>query len=258
MKNLPLLVIAMSLVIAGCSKEHEKDSEEVAKDITIVSGQGDINPKINEFRQILGVTINTTPGVTGGHREVNWDALPVEVLGKALPLDFFNTVGANVPASRQRGLVYGVEGGGEFRVSASNFADVNSVAAPQFAAFSGERTFANISNSLWEAAFRVAGQPTIATVKGFGLVFSDVDKDNSTFIEFFNGNENLGKFFVPPHNNQSSFSFLGVYFSNKRVTNFRVGHEGRLVDGGKDISDGGTSDLIIMDDLFYDEPVARD
>jgi hypothetical protein len=257
MKSLPLLVISIGLMITGCAKEHEKENE-VPKDITVVSGQGDINSKINEFRQILGVTINTTPGATGGHREVNWDALPAEVLGKALPLDFFNTVGDNIPASRQRGLVYGVEGGGEFRVSASNFADVNSAAAPQFAAFSGERTFSNISNNLWTGAFRVAGQPTIATVKGVGLVFSDVDKDNSTFIEFFNGNENMGKFFVPPHNNQNSFSFLGVYFSNKRVTNFRVGHEGRLVDGGKDISDGGTSDLIIMDDLFYDEPVAKD
>src|SRR6476620_2761402 len=130
MKSLSLLIISMILVIAGCSKEHEKENEDVAKNITVVSGQGDINPKINEFRQILGVTINTTPGATGGHREVNWDALPAEVLGKALPLDFFNTVGSNVPASRQRGLVYGAEGGGEFRVSANNFADVNSAASP--------------------------------------------------------------------------------------------------------------------------------
>ena len=255
MKTLSLFLIALSIAIASCKKENEK---EKTPDITVVMGQGDINSKINEFREILGVAINLSPGATGGHREVNWDALPQEVLGKALPLDFFNTVGSNVPASRQRGLVYGVEGGGEFRVSASNFADVNSLAATQFSAFSGERTFANISSNLWTGAFRVAGQPTIATVKGVGLVFSDVDKDNSTFIEFFNDSESLGKFFVPQHNSQSSFSFLGVYFSNKRVTNFRVGHEGKLADGGKDISDGGTNDLVIMDDLFYDEPVARD
>ena len=73
------------------------------------------------------------------------------VLGQSITVDFFNTVGDNVPASRQRGLVY-EEGGGEFRVSASNFADVNSAASSQFAAFSGERTFANISSSLWTGA----------------------------------------------------------------------------------------------------------
>jgi len=257
MKILPLFLLAASVALTSCKKENEKENENTP-DITVVKGQGDINSKINEFRDILGVTINITPGVTGGHREVNWDALPPEVLGKALPLDFFNTVGNNVPPSRQRGLVYGVEGGGEFRVSANNFADVNSVASPQFAAFSGERTFANISSNLWTGAFRVAGQSTIATVKGVGLVFSDVDKENSTFIEFFNDSESLGKFFVPAHNNLSSFSFLGVFFSKKRVTNFKVGHEGKLSDGGKDISDGGASDLVIMDDLFYDEPVARD
>src|SRR6478735_292610 len=195
MKSLPLIIIAIGIAITSCKKDNEMEKEKTP-DITVVKSQGDINAKINEFREILGVAVNITPGATGGHREVNWDALPADVLGKALPLDFFNTVGDNVPASRQRGLVYGVEGGGEFRVSASNFADVNSAAASQFAAFSGERTFANISSNLWTGAFRVAGKPTIATVKGLGLVFSDVDKDNSTFIEFFNDTENLGKFFV--------------------------------------------------------------
>jgi hypothetical protein len=92
-------------------------------------------------------------------------------------------------------------------------------------------------------------------VRGFGAVFSDVDIPNTTFIEFFNETESLGKYFIPAHDQSTSFSFLGVYFNdNQKITRIEVGHPGVLSDGKADISDGGPKDLIVLDDFFYAEP----
>jgi hypothetical protein len=103
-----------------------------------------------------------------------------------------------------------------------------------------------------------AGEPIPASVRGFGVVFSDVDVANSTAVELFNGDNSLGKFSVPPHDATSSFSFLGVYFNNEqRITRIRVSPDGILADGQKDISDGGAKDLVVLDDILYSEPVAQ-
>ena len=244
-----LAVILLIAFVSACSKDENDD-------IVVFEASGDINGTLNQFRQTLGAQLNSTPGAIGGRREINWDGVPPEMLNVALPGDFFNPTFAGAPAARQRGLAYaGV--GGEFRVSASLFAEVNAGAANQFVAFSGDRTFANISSNLWDAEFRVPGQTLAATVKGFGAVFSDVDGTNTTFLEFFNESRSLGKFFVPAKSSQSNFSFLGVYFKNERVTRVRIGHDGHLGEGINDISNGGTKDLIILDDFLYDEPVQK-
>lgn len=77
-------------------------------------------------------------------------------------------------------------------------------------------------------------------------------------MEFFDGAKSIGKFFVPPHDAGSSFSFLGIYFNTAdRITRIRIQHDGFLANGQKDISDGGDSDLIVLDDILYAEPVVR-
>jgi hypothetical protein len=245
-----LSIMLAALFIAGCSK-NDSDS-----DVIVVRANGNINAKVDQFRQILGVQLNVTPGVSGGRREINWDGVPPELLNTALPADFFNPIEDGAPASRQRGFTYGGSDG-EFRVSSSSFTEVNASAAGQFTNFSGDKSFANISSSLWDAEFEVPGQRVAATVKGFGAVFADVDLENSTFLEFFNGNRSLGKFFVPAKDAQSNFSFLGVYFKNEKVTRVRVGHDGNLAEGKNDISNGGPRDLIVLDDFLYDEPVKQ-
>ena len=239
-----------SAVFFSCTKENKPS-------YTVISGTGNISAKVDEFRQLLGAQLNTTPGVTGGRREVNWDGIPDQLLASPLPSNFFNTVDPGTPASRQRGLIYSTVGG-TFEVSKNNFSEVNAPASGQFSAFSGQQTFSNISSNLWDVGFEVAGQSIVATVKGFGIVFSDVDVANDSYLEFFDGTKSLGKFYVPPHDGTSSFSFLGVYFNNERVTRVRVSHgNGVLNSGDKDISNGGSKDLVILDDFLYDEPVAR-
>jgi hypothetical protein len=85
-----------------------------------------------------------------------------------------------------------------------------------------------------------------------------VDEPNSASLEFFEGEKSLGKYFVPPHDNSSNFSFLAVHFSNgERITKILVTHDGFLAEGKKDISDGGTEDLVVLDDFIYSEPVEQ-
>jgi hypothetical protein len=245
-----LLLIALTTSVVSCKKE---DKEE---EVVIVNVSGDIHNDLEKFRHLIGDQLNTTTGAVSGRREINWDGVPDSFVGKALPNNFFNPTEPGSPVALQRGLAYAA--GGEFRVSNNNFAEVNSNATNQFAAFSGTKTFANISANLWEVDFQVAGESTAASVKGFGIVFSDVDQPNSTSLEFFNGDRSLGKFFVKPHDASTSFSFLGVYFkNNERITRVRASHDGILTDNQKDISENGIHDLITLDDFLYSEPLKK-
>jgi hypothetical protein len=238
------------ILVAACQEN------KIANDVVVITATGDITAKMDEFRQMLGDQVNTKPGATGGHREINWDSIPDSLEEKALPLDFFNPAGTDPElADRQKGLVY--EPTGKFMVSGAGFANINNAAAAEFAAFSGDYTFANVTSNLWEIDPEVPGLKEPATVKGFGIVFIDVDLPNSTSMEFFNEGKSLGKFFAPVHDSKTGFSFLGVYFKNEKVTAIKVMHDGILADAQQDISQGGTKDLVVMDDFLYDEPVKK-
>ena len=143
------------------------------------------------------------------------------------------------------------------RVSQNGFAEVDPELPSQFNSYSGTKLFANISANDWEIEFEVPGQAVDASVKGFGAVFTDVDLPNSTSLEFFNNDRSLGKFFVPEMKAGSSHSFLGVYFEMDYITKVVVSHTGRIADGIKDISLGGTVDLVALYDFLYDEPSVR-
>jgi hypothetical protein len=246
MKVITVTFALSFLFITSCKKEKQ---QPVA---VVFSATGDVNSKISEFRNQLG-TLNTTTGQNSGRREINWDGVPDNMTGLKLPGDFFNPTTPGSPESRQRGLLYAENA--DAMVSKNLFAEVNREAATEFSVFSGDKGFAVVNAALWPVEFRVAGQTTAATVKGFGIVFSDVDKEGSTFIEYFNGDKSLVRQYVPVHAPGSSFSFLGVYFPDEIITRVVIGHEGILQLGEKDISQGGTKDLVILDDFIYSEPI---
>lgn len=249
-KMIPVIMGMLSIqVLTGCDKDNDDSNNDEA---IVITATGDINAKLDEFRQLLGGQLNTTPGATGGRREINWDGIPDEMLNKKLPLDFFNPTGPQAIAANQRGLKY--SSAGSFQVSKTNFLEVNTSASSQFSSFSGDKSFANISSNLWDVEFEIPGQALVAAVQGFGIVFSDVDLSQSTSLEFFNGQENLGKYFVPAKDG-SNFSFLGVYFKNEKITRVRVTHDSQLDKGENDISNNGPADLVVMDNFLYSEPV---
>jgi len=231
------------------------DIQKTVQQPTVIKATGNIQKAVDAFRSSLG-PLNTTPGATGGRREINWDALPDSLENKPLPANLFNPTGENANTLMQRGAVYSTTG--SFMISSDGFAAINSEAASEFSAFSGTKTFANTTAAKWDVKFQKAGTTESASVQSFGLVFSDVDKENTTSLEFFNGNKSLGKYFVPAHNANASFSFLAVQFKNNEpITKVTVRHDGFLAEGTNDVSEGGTRDLIVLDDFIYSEPVAQ-
>ncbi|MBC7937000.1 MAG: hypothetical protein H7Y86_16755 [Rhizobacter sp.] len=243
-------VVTCSLWIS-CSKDKETEAEN---ELQVFAASGDITGKLNEFRQRLGGQLNTSPGNETGRREINWDAVPDSFENVNLPADFFNPVGPSANVALQRGFRYLPTAAA--RVSGNSFAGLEPTNAAQFSAFSGSKTFATVGSNIWNVEFEVPGQPIAASVQGFGAVFSDVDTDGSTAMQFFSGTESLGIFKIPVRTT-GSHSFLGVYFPNKKITRVEILQGSAPVGAAvKDISAGGTNDLVLMDDFLYNEPKA--
>lgn len=251
------LLLGAAWITASCSKDDDKDYTVPQHEATVVKASGDLSAKLAEFRHLLGDSLNNAPGNASGRREVNWDGVPAALNNNdAFPFDFFNTVGEGVPNGRKRGLVY-ASNGTTFRVDSSDFGDIDASYAAQFNAFSGKRTFSGANSNVTEVSFQLAGQTTPAVTKGLGIVFSDVDDASSTSLEFFSGNTSLGVFYAPVAGS-NSFSFLGVYFPHEKVTRVKItAGSAKLAAGAKDVSDGGTKDLVVMDDFLYSEPVQQ-
>jgi hypothetical protein len=251
-----LIFIASSLAI-GCNKDDYDNSIPQIQS-TVVKASGDLTAALAEFRHLLGDSLNTTPGKTSGRREVNWDGVPANITNTDnFPFDFFNSTDPAVGNGRKRGLVY-QNTGTSFRVDSADFGGIDNSYAAQFDAFSPKKTFAYLGTNVTDVLFKVAGTNTDASINGFGLIFSDVDDPNSTTLEFFNGLKSLGVFKAPTRTAGNTFSFIGVHFPAEKVTRVRItAGNGVLAAGVKDVSDGGTKDLVVMDDFFYSEPQAN-
>ncbi len=256
-QQMAAILLSAGVLLVSCSKNNGYNNTQTPPppQSTIVSAAGDLTAALTQFRGILGDSLNTTPGKTSGRREINWDGVPANLTNSNnFPFDFFNLTDPNGAAGRKRGLVY-ANTGTAFRVDSSSFSEIEPTYATQFKAFSPKKLFAYLGTNITEISFKVAGTSTDAFVKGFGIIFSDVDDANSTTLEFFNGNTSLGVFKAPVRNDDNGFSFLGVYFPAEKVTKVKItAGNGVLGTGVKDITNGGTKDLVVMDDVFYDEP----
>jgi len=235
---------------------EENPRPELKPEAIVFKAAGDISAALSEFRELLG-PLNTKPGATGGHREVNWDAVPADKTNNNLfPGDFFGSSDPTALDGRKRGLINKTPGSG-FSVSNDDFFFINPTYDDQFDDFSPTKTFIAVGSNITDNFFKVPGTDIDATVQGFGVVFSDVNNASSTSMEFYDGDRLLGSFKVPNvgNNNPGGFSFLGVYFPNEKVTRVRIiSGSAPLSPTQNDLSNGGGEDLVIMDDFIYSEP----
>ncbi|MGH7863435.1 MAG: hypothetical protein ACREQB_00480 [Candidatus Binataceae bacterium] len=127
--------------------------------------------------------------------------------------------------------------------------------AADFAAFSPERIFGLVGANQLDVRFSVPGTPAAAgLVRGFGVVFTDVETAGSTGLEFFDVNDQLiGSALAPAFGDGSSdtfksFSFVGVTFIDAVIARVRI------TNGDVDLDVGDTFDAVAMDDFIYGEP----
>ena len=219
----------------------------------------DIQGAVDGFRTFLGaLNPNVAGSFPSGRREINWDAVPDAFSApNNMPANFFN---ANSP----RGAVFFTEGSG-FQLSADNdnptktpplFGNLNRVFPLLFSTFSPQRLFTALDSNVTETLFFVPGSSTGATVSGFGAVFTDVNRADSTAIEYFDASGRLlfRRNVLPGTTNRGSLSFLGVGFdAGERVFLVRITSGSTPGNTGLRVP---ASDVVMMDDFIYGEPQA--
>jgi hypothetical protein len=137
------------------------------------------------------------------------------------------------------------------------FAEVNPNYATQFAFFSATKIFAPVGSNQLDQLFQVAGQPTPAVSRGFGIVFSDVDLANKTTIQLFaQDGSSLGTYSAPVRSDAGGLSFIAVTYPDAIIARVRITlGTGALGANVNDVSTaGGTVDLVVLDNLIYGEP----
>jgi hypothetical protein len=133
--------------------------------------------------------------------------------------------------------------------AAVRFGDINPDYSGQFRTFSAERLFSPIGSNIVNLTFRVPGNSTRAAVRGFGAVYTDIDRRENTAFQYFDARgRSLGKFAAPVSRN--GLSFLGVVFARPVVARVRIEYG----NGKLGPSESRTYDVAVMDDFIYGEP----
>jgi hypothetical protein len=223
-------------------------------DVRIVAASGEITVAVNEFRALLGtLNANIAGEQPGGRREVNWDGVPAALTNNDLfPGNFFNV---NSP----RGVVFTTDGPA-FRISSNGYVDVNPHYDGEFVPFSPAKLFVARGSTTIDVGFFVAGSNTPALVTGFGSVFEDVGRANSTTIEYFDAaGTRLKKIAVARRSDERGLSFAGAVFASPMVARVRI-TVGDTPIGETNFDNvkgaGKKRDIVATDDFIYGEPRA--
>jgi len=213
-----------------------------------------IQTTVDNFRNALGNPNNgNAASTTGGHREINWDGAPPATVGASSgpTLDaFLNTRGArlNTPGT---GFL-------QTPVTDTLLTTINASYSTIFSAFSPIRIFTPTGSNITDVTFFLPGTNGAvgATVRGFGAIFSDVDSANVTRLQFFSASntEIFNQTVAAGMSPNASFSFLGaVGNAGEQISRVRI-TTGSSALGPNDITAGG-SDVVVMDDFIFAEPV---
>lgn len=246
-----IILMATAMIVAPIPVSNANGVENANVFEASGANPSDIQSSVDSFRAFLGANNGVGGNFTTGRREINWDGVPDAFSApNLLPANFFNK---NSP----RGVVFFTLGSG-FQVSADSdnpdnaqvrFGNIHPEFPAIFSTFSPERLFTALDSPVTEVLFFLPGLPFGATVKGFGAVFTDIDSDNSTKIEYYDVNGKLlfSRYVLPGKTNKGSLSFLGVGFDSPKVFMVRI-------TSGNRILKTPANDVVVMDDFIYGEP----
>lgn len=260
---LVILALGAAAAAAGCGSSGSSAPLPPLAEVEAIReatgpGASAVQATIDTFRAGLGAPDNgNAPGSLGaGRREVDWEVGDGDAAPALFPEDYFNDAAT-------RGLFLSGRVGLELQVSAdasnptmtaAEFGNVNATYPTAFAPFSGSRLFSPLNDNEVELRFFVPGTSTPATVKGVGVVVTDVDVSAATRMACYDafGRLLLERAFLTTPGN-GSLSFLGVTTTGADIARvvLTLG-EGTL--GPDDVTQGGADDLVVLDDIVYGEP----
>ena len=217
-----------------------------------------IQATVDLFRTDLGSNNGVGGTFPSGRREINWDGVPdASAAPNNLTANFFNS-------TSPRGVVFSTAGTG-FQVSADfsnptstpvRFDNIDPSYSATFGTFSAERLFTALGSTVTDVTFFIPGTATAAYTSAFGVVFTDADTASSSIQFFDTSNTSLGApFFAGPlPGAQATLSFIAVRFiSGEKVGRVRITSGNTALAPGV-LDNGGTTDVVAMDDFIYGEP----
>jgi hypothetical protein len=213
----------------------------------------DIQDTVDLYRKDLGgdnnvAAVGTQPE---GHREINWDGVPAaQTAPNLFPGDFFSNRGILISAPCNQLQVSAKVGEADVE-----FGNINRLLPKLFRTFSPEKLFAPLGSNILEMTFTVPGSKEPATVSGFGAVFTDVDLQHVSKIEYYDqkGRRLLSVPVEAVPGSNESLSFLGVKFTDgRRIAKVRI--TSGSVALGYYTQETHTKDAVAVDDFLYGEP----
>lgn len=216
---------------------------------------GDISDTVNAFRAALGGANNggTATNFADGRREINWDGAPDSVSDpNPFPGNFFNTG----VSPRARGIEFTTDGDGFLLSATEASGQPIAFSMPnQFEPFSPERLFSAVNSNRTTAHFFLSADPTTAALsRGFGVVFTGNEADNSG-IQLYGLNGNLLDGALAPVSGVGGLSFVGIVYDTPLISFVDiVSGTALLVANGHVVPGPEGNDIVVMDDFIYGEP----
>jgi hypothetical protein len=244
----------MACLVAGLAVPSVGSAAFIPLSIGGTDDPTSIQATVDAFRAALGDPNNgNAPGpLAGGRREINWDGGGATTASPAgTPFNGFQNT---------RGAQFTTPGSGFLQtpLDAPELTGINATYQDEFSFFSPLRIFTPVGSNITDVLFFLPGSggATLATVDGFGAVFTDVELGTSSSMTFFDIDDNeLFTANVPAGSGQGSLSFLGATATAGEQI-FRV----RLVSGnaalGPNDNPTGGIDVAALDDFLYSEPQA--
>ena len=218
---------------------------------------------VEQFRVALGGANNlNAPGpLVGGRREINWDGGGSSATA-LVPTPFTGFL-------TNRGALFTTDGEGFVQAPLEGLVTTfGNLSYDQiFQPFSQLRLFSPVGSNVTDVAFFIPGGGNVAaTTRGFGAIFSDVDRPDgsgpagkrgnrgsSTLVEYYGAGGNLlFSGFVPASPGDASLSFFGVIFADPLIAHVRITSGDAL----PSLDDDANRDVVMMDDFIFGEPRA--
>lgn len=216
-----------------------------------------IKKTVGKFRTKLGGDDNGNEAgpLFKGHRSINWDA---DIVPFDMPGDFFkNTVtrGALFKTWGNKFAVSNPVSTGWPSIKDNRFSSFNKDFPKIFRTFSPKRLFTSVKrNTLW-ALFSVPAKNQKAIVSGFGAVFTNVVKAQTTGLSFYDTNGCLIAT-VAANPAAGGLSFAGIIVTNnwgKPVP--AIAKVGVKLGNAPIVSSWAAwKNFVVLDDLIYGEP----